>query len=74
MNIELGHLFARRGWAHNFGTLVDRTIREQRSEERRLAERRSTKHRFEAKSSCILDGQNYRIARRLSVLVRAHFE
>ena len=73
MNIEIGHLFPRRRIEYNFGGLVDRTIREQRREERRLAEGRSTKHRFKARSSCVTDGRNYRIARPLLLLARAQF-
>ena len=73
MNIEIGHLFGRPRIEYRFGTLVDRTIREQRSDERRLSEQRATKHRFQARNSCILDGRNYRIARRLLLLARAQF-
>ena len=49
-------------------TLVDRTIRKQRREERRLAEQRTTKYRFQARQSCIPDARSYRIARRLLLL------
>jgi hypothetical protein len=73
MNVANSPLFGRARIEYNFGGLVDRTIRERRHEERRLAERRSTKHRFQARNSCILDGRNYRIARRLLSLVRAQF-
>jgi hypothetical protein len=52
---------------------VDRTLRERRHEERRLAEQRATKHQFQAKNSCIMDWRNYRIARRLLLLARAQF-
>ena len=73
MNIELRNLFGRPRIEYKFGTLVDRTIREQRGEERRLAEQRPTKHRFQARNSCVMDGRNYRIARRLLSLARAQF-
>ncbi len=55
-------------WAgqHHLGTgfkiFVDRTIRERRQNERQLAERRTTKHRLEARKSCIADARNYRVA------------
>jgi hypothetical protein len=35
--------------------LVDRSMREQHREERRLAEQRATKHRFQARKSCVAD-------------------
>lgn len=73
MNGGKVHLFARHRVESSFGTLADRTIREERHEERRLAEQRATKHRFQARNSCILDGRNYRIARRLLLLARAQF-
>ena len=73
MNYAKGHLFARGGIASSLGALVDRTIRKQRREEQRLAEQRSTKHQFWARNSCVLDGRNYRIARRLLVLAKAQF-
>src|SRR5262245_24581137 len=73
MNSEKANLFARHRFGYNFATFVDRTIREQRREERRLAEQRTTKYQFQARSSCILDGRNYRIARRLLVSARAQF-
>ena len=59
MNYTKRHLFARRRVGFSFRALVDQTIRE-RSEERRLAEQRATKHQFQARNSCILDGRNYR--------------
>lgn len=73
MNIQKSDLFARYRVEDNFQTLVDRTIREQRREERQRAEQRATKHQFQARNSCILDGRNYRIARRLLLLARAEF-
>jgi hypothetical protein len=72
MNIVKSNIFARHR-VERFGTLVDRTIRERRREERRLAEQRATKHRFQAKNSCILDGRNYRIARGSLLLAKAQF-
>lgn len=73
MNVAKSPLFGRARIEYNFGALIDRTIRERRREERLLAERRSTKHRFQARNSCVLDGRNYRIARRLLSLVKAQF-
>ena len=73
MNIARGHLFGRDRAEYTFRTLVDRTLREQRHEERRLAEERGTKHQFQARNSCILDRRNYRIARRLLLVARAQF-
>jgi hypothetical protein len=54
--------------------LVDRSMREQRREERRLAEQRATKHRFRARKSCVADARSYHVARRLPVLTVAQFE
>ena len=73
MNYAKGYLFGRDRISYNLGALVDRTILKQRREERRLAERRATKHQFRARSSCILDGRNYRIARPLFLFTRAQF-
>lgn len=73
MNFAKGHLFGRDWVESGFKALVDQTIREQRREERRLAERRTRKHRFEAIKSCIPDARNYRIARRLLRLATAQF-
>ena len=71
MNYTKDHLFARDRVGYRFRALVDRTVREKHREERRLAEQRATKHQFQARSSCILDGRNYRIARRLFLFARA---
>jgi hypothetical protein len=49
----------------SFKTLVDRKIRGQRRDERRLAEQRSTKHQLQARKSCVADARSYRVARRL---------
>lgn len=73
MNTAKGQLFGRDGIEYRFATLADRTIREQRREERRLAEQRGTKHRFQARNSCILDRRNFRIAQRLLLFARAQF-
>jgi hypothetical protein len=73
MNYVKNHLLARDRVGYTFRALVDRTIREQRREERRLAEQRGTKHQFQARNSCVLDGRNYRIARRLFLFARARF-
>ncbi len=53
---------------------VDRKIGEQCRGERRLAEQRTTKHRFQARKSCIADARNYRIARRLPLRAVAQFD
>lgn len=73
MNMAKGHLFDGNRAEHSLGAFIERTIRERRHEDRRLAERRATKHSFEARNSCVSDGRNYRIARRLLQLARAHF-
>ena len=73
MNYAQGHLFARARVGYSFRALVDRAIREQHREQRRLAEQRATKHQFHARNSCILDGRNYRIARPLFLFPRAQF-
>jgi hypothetical protein len=73
MNSLNGHLFAGGRVQYSFSALVDRTIREQHREERRLAEQRATKHQFHARNSCVLDGRNYRMARRLLLFLRARF-
>jgi hypothetical protein len=53
---------------------VDRKIGEQRRDERRLAEQLTTKHRFQARKSCVADARSYRVARRLPVLAVALFD
>ena len=74
MNWEELHLFGRDRVEHSFKRLVDRRIREGRREERRLAEQRTTKHRLQARNSCIADAQSYRVARRLPLLAIAQFD
>jgi hypothetical protein len=59
---------------NSFMHLVDRSIREQRREKRHLAGQRATKHRFEARKSCVADARSYRVARRLPVLTVAQFD
>jgi hypothetical protein len=71
--MNTGQLFGRRRIEYGFRALIDRTMREKRHQERRLAEQRATKHQFHARSSCVWDGRNYRIAQRLLLLARAQF-
>jgi hypothetical protein len=66
-------LFARDEIENSFMHFIDRQIREQRRDERRLAEQRTTKHRFQARKSCTADARSYRVARRLPVLGVAQF-
>jgi hypothetical protein len=66
-------LFGQGEIENSFMRFVDRKIREQRRDERRLAEQRTTKHQFQARKSCIADARSYRVARRLSVLAIARF-
>jgi hypothetical protein len=73
MNKKKPHLFVRDWIEQSFKALVDQTIREQRGEERRLAERLTTTHRLQARKSCIPDARSYRVARRLRLLARAQF-
>jgi hypothetical protein len=67
-------LFGRDEIENSFMHLVDRSMREQRREERRLVEQRATKHRFQARKSCVSDARSYRVARRLPVLAVAQFD
>jgi hypothetical protein len=67
-------LFGRDEIENSFMHLVDRSIRKQRREQRRLAEQRATKHRLQARKSCIADARSYRVARRLPVLGVAQFD
>jgi hypothetical protein len=53
---------------------ADRKISEQRRDERRLAEQRTTKHRVQARKSCVADARSYRVARRFPVLAIAQFD
>jgi hypothetical protein len=67
---EKRHLISRA----SFKNLVNRTIRERRRDERRLAEQRTTKHQLQARKSCVADARSYRIARRLPVPAAARFQ
>jgi len=51
----------------SFRAVVGRKIREQRQDERQLAELRTTKHQLQARNSCVVDARSYRLARRLPV-------
>jgi len=66
-------LFGRGEIENSFMQFIDRKKREQRRDERQLAEQRTTKHRFQARKSCIADARTYRIAQRLPVLAVAQF-
>jgi hypothetical protein len=57
-----------------FETLVNREIRKRRRDERRLGEHRTTKHRIQARSSCIVDARSYRVARRFPASAVAEFD
>jgi hypothetical protein len=67
-------LFGRDQIENDFKRLVDRQIREQGREQRRLAEQRAIKHRLQARKSCIADARSYRVAKRLPVLAVAEFD
>jgi hypothetical protein len=67
-------LFGRDKIENSLMGFVDRKIGEQRRDERRLAEQRTTKHRFQARKSCVVDARSYRVARRLTVLAVALFD
>ena len=62
MNWEKLLLFSQDRVGDSFKTLVDRKIREQRRNERRLAEYRTTKHQLQARNSCVTDARTYRVA------------
>jgi hypothetical protein len=64
---EKRHFIDRDPLQDPFKKLVDRKIREQHRDERRLAEQRTTKHQLQARKSCVADARNYRVARRLPV-------
>jgi hypothetical protein len=74
MNWHKPHSLIRGRIEHCFKTLVDRTIREYRREERRLAEGRTRRHSLHARKSCIRDARSYRVARRLHLLATAQFD
>ena len=58
----------------SFKALVGRKIRERRRDERQLAEHCTTKHRLQARNSCVADARSYRVARRLPVPAAEHFD
>jgi len=66
-------LFGRDESENSLIRFVDRMLHERRRDERRLAELRTTKHRVQARKSCIADARSYRVARRLPVLAVAQF-
>jgi hypothetical protein len=53
---------------------ANRKIREQRRNERRLAEQRTTRYRFQARKSCVADARSYRVARSFPMYAIAHFD
>src|SRR5882724_12647167 len=67
-------LFGRGEIENSLVRFADRKIREQRRDERWLAEQRTTKHRIQARKSCIADARNYRVARRFPVRAVAQFD
>jgi hypothetical protein len=67
-------LFGRDKIENSLMGFVDRKIGEQRRDEQRLAEQRTTKHRFQARKSCVADARSYRLARRLPVFAVALFD
>ena len=67
-------LFGRGEIENSLVRFADRKISEQRRDERRLAEQRTTKHRIQARKSCIADARNYRVARRWPVRAVAQFD
>jgi hypothetical protein len=66
-------LFGRDGTESSIMRFIDRKMREQRWDERRLAEQRTTKHQFWARKSCTVDARSDGVARRLPVLAIAQF-
>jgi hypothetical protein len=67
-------LFGRNETENSLIRFVDRKISEQRRDERRLAEQRTTKYRFQARKSCVADARSYRVARRFPLLAIAQFD
>jgi len=67
-------LFGRGEIENSLVRFADRKIREQRRDERRLAEQRTTKHRLQARKSCTADARSYRVARRLPIFATAQFD
>jgi hypothetical protein len=62
--MKLGQLLlgAQDQLGNGFRPFADRKIRERRRNERQLAERLTTRHRLEARKSCIADARSYRVA------------
>jgi len=67
-------LFGRDEIENSLVRFADRKIGEQRRDDRRLAEQRTTKYRFQARKSCIADARSYRVARRFPMLAVAQFD
>jgi len=67
-------LFGRVETENSLIRFADRKISEQRRDERRLAEQRTTKYRFPARKSCIADARSYRVARRFPSIAIAQFD
>jgi hypothetical protein len=67
-------LFGRDETQNSLIRFVDRKISEQRRDERRFAEQRTTKHKVQARNSCIADARSYRVARRFPLLALAQFD
>jgi hypothetical protein len=73
MNVKF-LLFGRDEIENSLVRFANRKISEQRRDERRLAERRTTRYRFQARKSCVADARSYRVARRFPVLAVAQFD
>jgi hypothetical protein len=71
---EMFSLFGRGQIEDCLKHVVDRKIRDQRRDERRLAEQRTTKHQLWARKSCVADARSYRVARRFQMLAVAQFD
>jgi hypothetical protein len=67
-------LFGRDETENSLIRFVDRKISEQRRDERRFAEQRTTKHKAQARNSCVADARSYRVARRFPLLAIAQFD
>lgn len=67
-------LFGRDELENRFMRFVDRKTREQRRDERRRAEQRTTKHQIEARKSCVADSRSYRIAREFPLSIAAQLD
>jgi hypothetical protein len=74
MNWKKLYLFGRDQVEHSFKTLVDRRVRERRREELQFAEQRTTKHRLQARKSCIADARSYRVARQFPMSAVAELD